>query len=386
MNEDIGYLPLSGITVVEFSQFLSGPSAALRLADLGARVIKIERPQTGELGRQLALHHSFVDGDSLLFHTINRNKESYAANLKDSGDLEKVQKLISQADVLIENFRPGTMEKLGLAYETVSKRNPKLIYARITGYGTEGPWVSKPGQDLLVQSISGAPYLNGDGDQPPVPFALSIADMFAGAHLVQGILACLVRRGITGKGGLVEASLLESMLDFQFEVLTTHLNDGGQLPNRSKLNNAHAYLGAPYGIYETEDGYIALAMGSVVTLGELIGCPEVAAYTDPASWFEQRDEIKALIANHLSTRTTQEWLDRLEPADYWCSDVFIWDEMLNHEGFKALNIIQEVKRAGVDSIQTTRCPIRYNGQLLTSEKGAPRVGEDNASIDTEFRL
>ncbi|KRE45734.1 CaiB/BaiF CoA transferase family protein [Paenibacillus sp. Soil724D2] len=378
--------PLEGLVVLDFSQYLSGPSAALRLADLGARVIKIERPETGDSCRQLSLNNLLSDGDSVLFHTINRNKESYQANLKDSDDLIKVKKLIEQADVMIENFRPGTMEKLGLDYESVKRINPKIVYGSVTGYGKEGPWKGKPGQDLLIQSLSGLAWLNGNGDQPPVPFALAVVDLFTGAHLVQGILACLVRRGRTGIGGLVEVSLLESILDFQFEVLTTHLNDGGQLPVRSSVNNAHAYLGAPYGIYETADGYLALAMGSIIRVGELLECDALATFSDPKTWFTCRDEIKSILAAHLKTRTTQAWLERLEPADYWCADVYTWDRLLEHEGFKTLNMIQEITRPGTSSLRMTRCPIRINGTRLESDKWAPRIGEDNESLDKEFLL
>src|SRR6266702_2886622 len=282
--------PLTGLVVVDFSQFLSGPSASLRLADLGARVIKIERPGTGDLCRQLYISNLSLDGDSTLFHSINRNKQSYAADLKNSDDLDHVRKLLTQVDVMIQNFRPGVIEKIGLGYDVVRLLNPRLVYGEITGYGNVGPWRDKPGQDLLVQSLSGLPYLNGDASQPPVPFGLAVADMMAGAHLVQGLLATLLRRGVTGLGGKVEVSLIESTLDFQFEVLTTYLNDGGKSPQRSAVNNAHAYLGAPYGIYATADGYLALAMGSILKLGQLLQCPELAAYTDPASLFDQRDE------------------------------------------------------------------------------------------------
>jgi crotonobetainyl-CoA:carnitine CoA-transferase CaiB-like acyl-CoA transferase len=230
--------PLEGLLVIDFSQFLAGPSAALRLADLGARVIKIERPDRGDLCRELYISNLALDGDSTLFHSINRHKESIAADLKSSADRELVHTLLLKADVMIQNFRPGVIDKLGFGYEAVTQKNPKLVYGEITGYGTKGPWKDKPGQDLLVQSLSGLTWLNGDADQPPVPFGLAVADLFTGAHLVQGILACLVRRGVTGRGGRVEVSLLESTLDFQFEVLTTYLNDGGQLPKRSAFNNA----------------------------------------------------------------------------------------------------------------------------------------------------
>src|SRR6201994_3660997 len=148
-------LPLHGLTVLEFSQYLSGPSAGLRLADLGARVIKIERPGSGDACRKLSIKNLWVDGDSLLFHTINRNKESFTANLKSAEDMEMIRQLINRADVLTHNFRPGVMESAGLGYSDVAKLNPRLVYGAISGYGKEGPWKDLPGQDLLLQSMSG---------------------------------------------------------------------------------------------------------------------------------------------------------------------------------------------------------------------------------------
>jgi CoA:oxalate CoA-transferase len=378
--------PLEGLLVVDFSQFLSGPSASLRLADLGARVIKIERPGSGDLCRQLYISNLSLDGDSTLFHSINRNKQSFAADLKDAGDLAAIRKLLGRADVLIQNFRPGVMEKIGLGYEAVRALNPRLVYGEITGYGNAGSWRTKPGQDLLVQSLSGLPYLNGDATQPPVPFGLAVADMMAGAHLVQGILATLVRRGITNMGGKVEVSLLESTLDLQFEVLTTYLNDGGKAPQRSAVNNAHAYLGAPYGIYTTSDGYLALAMGSIVRLGELLDCTPLTAFTDPASLFERRDEIKSILVEHLSHHTTQHWLSILEPADIWCADVLTWDRLFAHEGFQSLQMVQTVDSRPDVSMRTTRCPIRIDGELFTSRLAAPRIGEHNEVLADEFGL
>lgn len=377
--------PLDGILVLDFSQFLAGPWAALRLADLGARIIKVERPGTGDLCRQLYISNFELDGDSTLFHSINRNKQSFAADLKDAADHRRVEQLIARADVLIQNFRPGVMEKLGLDYEPARVLNPRLVYAEVTGYGAKGPWRDKPGQDLLAQALSGLVWLNGNADQPPMPFGLATADMFAGAFLVQGILACLVRRGRTGQGGRVEVSLLEAVLDHQFEVLTTHLNDGGKLPNRSAFNNGHAYLGAPYGIYATADGFLALAMGPVTRLGELLGCPELASYADPKTWFTERDEIKRIIAGHLKGRCTRQWLDILEPAGVWCSDVFTWPQLLQHEAFKALDFLQEISRSETRLV-TTRCPIRIDGEVYKSSLGAPKVGEHTDTILHEFEL
>ena len=377
--------PLDGILVLDFSQFLAGPWAALRLADLGARVIKIERPGTGDLCRQLYISNLELDGDSTLFHSINRNKQSFAADLKDPTDRKRVERLVARADVLIQNFRPGIMEKLGLNYEAVRAFNPGLVYAEVTGYGREGPWRDKPGQDLLAQALSGLVWLNGNADQLPTPFGLAAADMFAGAFLVQGILACLVRKGRSGHGGRVEVSLLEAVLDHQFEVLTTHLNDGGRPPQRSGFNNAHAYLAAPYGIYATADGYLALAMGSVTRLGQLLGCSVLAGYSDPKSWFTQRDEIKRIIAERLKSRCTRQWLEILEPAGVWCSDVLTWPQLFQHDAFKALDFLQEISR-GEARLITTRCPIRIDGQVFKSGLGAPRVGEHTDGILREFEL
>lgn len=371
-------LPLQGLTVLEFSQYLAGPYAGLRLADLGARVIKVERPQGGDACRQLATKNLRVDGDSLVFHTINRNKESFAANLKEASDLEKVMKLIAKADVMTHNFRPGVMEKIGLDYGQVKAVNPSIIYGTVTGYGKEGPWKDKPGQDLLAQSMSGLTWLTGKAGGAPVPFGVATADMLCGTHLAQGILAALVYRGKTGEGSTVEVSLLESMIDFQFEVLTTHLNDGRKLPQRAKVSNGHAYLGAPYGIYATSDGHIAVAMGSLERLAKLMQHPSFQG--DP---FDDRDTIQGALAAHFATHTTQHWLDILEPADYWCSDVLTYARLLNHAAYKTLEMDQTVVRPNGAMVRTTRCPIRFDGQRLFSRRAAPVLGEANVRLGKE---
>ncbi|WP_233169227.1 CaiB/BaiF CoA transferase family protein [Hymenobacter sp. BT523] len=376
--------PLAGLLVVDFSQFLSGPSAALRLADMGARVIKIERPETGDICRHLYTSNVIMNGESSVFHAINRNKESFAVDLKNEDDKAQVWELISRADVVMHNYRPGVMERLGFDYARVKAQNPSVVYGEISGYGPEGPWRDKPGQDLLLQSVSGLTWLSGNADAGPVPMGLSIVDMLAGAHLAQGLLACLVRRGRIGAGGLVQVSMLESAFDFQFETLTTFFNDGGALPARTQHNNAHAYLGAPYGIYQTSNGFLALAMGSIPKLGQLLGCEALLSYPEPAQAFTQRDEIKATLADHLRTDTTEAWLAVLEPADIWCANVLSWDKLLAHDGFAALNMVQEVTMADGYRYRTTRCPIRINGELLTSPIGSPQLGQDNASILAEL--
>ncbi len=378
--------PLEGILVLEFAQFMAGPSAGLKLADLGARVIKIERPKTGEAGRQITLKNLFLDGSSLVFHTVNRNKDSYAANLKDPSDLERIKKLITQADVMTHNFRPGVMEKIGLDYETARALNPKLIYATVTGYGTKGPWANKPGQDLLIQAMSGFANLTGNADDGPTPVGAAVSDIITGTHLAQGILASLVRREKTNKGALIEVSLLESTLDLQFEVLTTYLNDGNQPIKRAKKGAANPYLSAPYGIYKTKDSYISIAMGSLIKLGEVIECDEIQNYTDTSTWFTERDEIMDIIRDKIITKSTNEWLQILRPEGIWCSNVFDYKRLLAHEAYQILEMDQKLPLLSGEEVHTLRCPIRLNDERLFSSKPAPRVGQHTEDIIKEFNL
>ncbi len=379
------FLPLDGIRVLDFSQFLSGPSASLRLADLGAEVIKVERRGSGDICRDQYVANTEIDGESTLFHAINRAKKSFGADLGDGTDFRHVLRLIERADVVMHNFRPGVMSRLGLDYDSVRAIRGDIVYGEISGYGASGPWRDKPGQDLLLQSLGGLTWLNGNAGDGPVPMGLAIADIYAGAHLVQGILACLVRRGVSGEGGLVEVSMLESIIDLQFEPLTVHFQDGGVEAQRTASNNAHAYLGAPYGIYATSDGYIALAMASIPDLGKFLNCGALLDYSDPSSWFEQRDRIKKILAQHLVRKTTAEWLAVLEPRDIWCADVLDWHRLRAHQGYRVLGMEQTVRKGNGVEYRTTRCPIRLNGNRLYCDTGSPSIGEHNDSILAELQ-
>jgi CoA:oxalate CoA-transferase len=378
--------PLEGVLVIDFSQFLSGSLATLRLADLGARVIKIERPGTGDLGRSLYLSDTDVHGENTLFHAINRNKESFAADLKDRQHLGQLRRLIARADVMVQNFRPGVMERLGFGFDAVYKINPRIVYAEVSGYGNAEAWRERPGQDLLAQARSGIMWLSGNEGDPPTPMALAIADMLAGHNLCEGILACLVRRGVTNRGGYVETSLIEALLDFQFEVLTTHMNDGHRPPRRAAFRNAHAYLAAPYGVYDTANGYMAFAMTHLPTLGSLLDLPELKAITDSAEGFRRRDEIKRMIAARLKEQTTEHWLQILNAADVWCAEVLDWPKLFATEAFHQLAMTQTLGDAQGVKVITTRCPIRLDRDTLTSERLAPRVGQHTEAIRQEFNL
>lgn len=378
-------LPLNGFLVLDFSQFLAGPVSAMRLADLGARVIKIERPGVGDIGRTLAFAGLESDGDTLSFHIMNRNKESFAADLKNQSDLAEVKALVAKADVIIQNFRPGVIERLGLGYEDVKKINPRIVYGSASGYGTTGPWIERPGQDLLAQSMSGLPWLNGQEGHPPIPVGLAVADIFTSTHLAHGITALLLRRERTGVGGLVEASLIESMLDLQFELISAKLFDAATLVKRGA--GAHAFLSAPYGLYKTTSGYLAIAMTPVPQLGALLGL-DFSQYEDPKSWWSEQSEIVKKLSDLLATQSTDHWLAILDKADIWCAPVLTLPELIESEGFNELDMTQETVRRGKSGaevkIPTTRSPMKIDGKTLKHRKGAPHVGEDTEKIRKEF--
>jgi crotonobetainyl-CoA:carnitine CoA-transferase CaiB-like acyl-CoA transferase len=354
----------------------------LRLADLGARVIKIERPELGDACRRLSIKNLWVGDDSLLFHTINRNKESFTADIKSPEDIALIRKLVEKADVLTHNFRPGVMEGAGLDYTTLRTINPRLVYGAISGYGKEGPWKDLPGQDLLLQSMSGLAYMTGNEKDHPMPFGLSIADSLCGAQLVQGILAALVRRQYTGEGGLIEISMMESLLDFQFEFLTTY-HTSGELPQRSEFSNGNPLLSAPYGIYAASDGYIAIAMVNIPQLARVLHAKELEGYGQEQA-FSHRDEIKKIIGDHLAGQTVAYWLDRLHAEDMWAMQVLDWKGLMEEEGYQRLDMEQAIVTEGGKRIVTTRCPIRVNGQKMVSEKAAPLLGGDRESIVREL--
>jgi crotonobetainyl-CoA:carnitine CoA-transferase CaiB-like acyl-CoA transferase len=375
-------LPLKGLIVLEFCQYLSGPSAGLRLADMGARVIKIENRKNGDGCRQLPIEDLWVDDSSLLFHTINRNKESFAADLKNADDISLIKKLVEKADVVTQNFRPGIMEKFGLGYEAVKSINPKIIYAEITGYGKKGPWKDKPGQDLLLQSMSGLVFTTGNANENPVPFGISIADIICGAHLVQGILAALIRRQKRGVGALIEVSLMESLIGFQFELFTTFYSSGS-LPERSMVNNGHPLLSAPYGIYATADGFIAIAMSSLERIRNSLEIPALKKFQQQDA-FRKRDEIKKIISKHLIIKSSDHWLRKLKADGLWSSGVLNWKQMEESKGYKVLQMEQTISNSEGKEITTTRCPIRINGKRLFAEKPAPKLGEHNETIIKEL--
>ncbi len=367
--------PLEGLKVVDFSQFLAGPYATLRLADLGADVIKIERSGKGDLSRYLYVSDVLIDGESTIFHAINRGKRSLALDLKSEAERQKVWELIEGADVVVQNFRPGVIERLGFGPKEVRQRNPRIVYGSVSGYGADNDWAALPGQDLLAQARSGVMWLTGAEQHGPVAIGLPVADVLAGAALAQGILALLVRRGITGEGGVVETSLIEAITDLQFELLSTFLNDGRQTPTRPRNNPAHAYLAAPYGVYQTADGYLAIAMND---LHDLFHCLEIGASLEGLDPFEDRDIIARMLADQLASRPTGAWLERMNQAGLWAAPVMDWHGLVNSGILQELGMVGEARR-GDRNFSTLLSPLRIDGARPSAAGAAPYLSEEPIS-------
>jgi crotonobetainyl-CoA:carnitine CoA-transferase CaiB-like acyl-CoA transferase len=282
---------------------------------------------------------------------------------------------------MTHNFRPGVMEKMGLDYPAVKSINRRMIYAEISGYGRKGPWSHKPGQDLLTQSMSGLAYATGNKHDHPLPFGLAIGDYLCGNQAVQGILAALIRRSKTGEGALLELSLLETLIDFQFEFFTTYFQTN-QHHQRSAINNGHSLLSAPYGIYQTADGYIAVAMMPLQKLNMAIHCETLDAFAEKDA-FEKRDEIKTILAAHFRQDTTDNWLKKMRLYDLWVMPVLNWRQLRESETYKGLQMEQSFSM-GNKKIVTTRCPVQINRQKFFSATPAPKTGEHTALITAEL--
>jgi len=265
------------IKVLSFTHFLQGPSAVQMLSDLGADVIKIEPPK-GAWERHWSGADAFIDGVSVFFLLANRNQRSLSIDLRAEEARRIVHRLVEEADVLVENYRPGVMQRLGFDYDALKAINPRLIYCSCTGYGSDGPYLDRPGQDMLLQCLSGMATLSGERDAPPTPVGASIVDQHSATLAAFGIAAALYKRERTGGGSQIESNMLNAALDLQIEPLTYYLNTG-PLWARSKPAMGSRFHPAPYGVYRTRDGWIAISLTTLEKLRQALGAPELEHYT-----------------------------------------------------------------------------------------------------------
>ncbi len=350
------------------------------LSDLGADVIKVERPVVGDMARQGSASPFLVHGQRVAFMALNRNKRSVTLDLKDAGDVAIAQALCTQADVVVENFRPGVMDRLGLGYDTLCDHNPRLIYCSITGYGNDGPRSSDPGQDLLVQSITGLTMLQGRLGDPPIPVGPPVVDASTGHLAALAIVTGLYERERSGQGQRVSASLAATSVSLQSQEATLFLNSG-IVPTRSKAGVANPYFVAPYGVYPTSDGFISLAHTSLPRLGELIDKPELSRHVDPVEIYESRDEIYELLADIFVTRTSSSWLSLLEPAGFWVAPVQSYDKFLAEE---AGDLICEIPTLDGGVFKSISTPIRFERTPAQQYSLPPELGAHTEEVLAEF--
>jgi crotonobetainyl-CoA:carnitine CoA-transferase CaiB-like acyl-CoA transferase len=371
---------LTGLRVLDFTQFMAGPLATQLLADMGAEVIKIERPGVGDASRHGSASPFTVNGSRNAFVALNRNKRSMTLDLKHPDAVEIVWRLIDQADVMIENFRPGVMERLGFGPAVVRERAPRLIYCQITGYGTNNSHASLPGQDLLVQCITGLALQNGRRSDPPIPVGSPVVDASAGQLAAMAILAALYEREQSGQGQLVGVTLLSASLWLQCQDANLFLNTGVD-PQRSDAGIASPNFGAPYGVYQVRDGHLALAHTSLPRLADVIDAPELARYETSDEAYEARDAIYAIVQSHLEARTLQEWLDLLRPAGFWVAPVQSYSECFDEFGDE---LIQTISNGDGGTLRLLAPAVQMDRTPASITRAPPELGADTAQLIAEL--
>jgi len=371
--------PLEGVVVLDFTQIELGPCCTQTLGDFGADVIKIERPGQGDLSR---MHMKHASGESAIFWSLNRNKRSVAIDVRSPLGREAIYRLARKADVVVHNFRPGVMERLGFGAEQLRAMNPRLIFAFGSGYGPTGPYRDKGGQDVLAQAMSGIAARRPDPKAPPEPCATPIADFTAGMLLVQGILLALLARARTGEGQVVHASLLDGMLAMQLQEATVWLNLG------ERLNWGSFPLS---GTFKTLDGYVVM-VGAFKTnplqlicqglgIEDLSTDPRYATHKDQMA---RRDELQARWREEFGKRTTKQVLDGLEAVDILCARVNTVDEVMVDPQVAHNDMIVEMTHPTIGRMKAVGIPVKLEGTPGSVRLAPPRLGEHTHEVLTEL--
>ena len=369
------------VKVLSFTHFLQGPSAVQMLADLGANVIKIE-PLKGAWERHWAGADAFIDGVSVFYLLANRNQRSLSIDLRADEARRIVHRLVQEADVLVENYRPGVMQRLGFGYDALKAINPRLIYCSCTGYGSDGPYLDRPGQDMLLQCMSGMAMLSGERDAPPTPVGASIIDQHAATLAAFGIAAALYGRERTGQGSQIESNMLNAALDLQIEPLTYHLNKG-PLWARSKPAMGSRFHPAPYGVYRTRDGWIAISLITLAKLRQALGAPELEHYTD-RDQVERREEVNGIVARALATRTSAEWGPVFDAQDIWYAPVNDYADVEKDPQVAWNRMIMDVVHPQAGPVRLLAHPVRYDGQAPALRRPPPAIGEHTREVLAEY--
>lgn len=371
---------LSGLRILDFSHLLQGPFATQLLADLGADVIKIERPGCGDLFRSLTFRNKWVGGsESPNFLAWNRNKRSLALNLKDAEVRAIIMKLAEDADVVVQNFRPGVMARLGYGYQDFKAVNPRIVYCSGSGYGEDGPYVTRPGQDMLVQGLTGVMAATGQADSPPTPVGAGFSDQVGAMNMVYAILAALLWRERSGKGQEVRINLLAGMLAHQNQEMVMAMNFGEDFV-RPNSGIGHPGMDAPFGTYPTKDAWVTIAMSPFAKLVEVLDAPELLAYDDSETLFAQRDEIWRKLAQETGKWTSENLLQALFDADIWCGEVKTHLGAAADPQVRHLGLIQGYDHPRAGPVKVVGPAISMSETPPAIRRHAPMVGEHTREI------
>jgi crotonobetainyl-CoA:carnitine CoA-transferase CaiB-like acyl-CoA transferase len=373
---------LEGVTIADFTQMMQGPWATQKLADMGADVVKIERIG-GEWERTLDAGGELLDGVSPFFLAMNRNKRSIALDLKSDEGRQIALDVAAEADVVVENFRPGVMEKFGLGYDDVREANPEVVYVSGSGFGSDGPYVDRPGQDLLLQAMSGLANYTGRRDDPPTPVGTAVVDEHSATLIALNTMFALFHRERTGEGQRVEANLLNAALDFQCQEITAALN-ADRTFERSEEGIAQAWLGGPYGIYETADGYVAIAMTPMDRLADTLGLESLREYETAEETYEHRDEIKRTLEAYTRRRPSDDLLDELLAADVWAAAVNDFEDVAADPQVEHNGMIVELEHPEGGTFRTVGSPVKLSETPARFESRPPKVGEHTDEVLAEL--
>jgi len=372
---------LEGVRIAAFTQFLLGPAAVQHLADLGADVVKVEAP-AGAWERHWAGAETFRNGVSTFFMLANRNQRSLVLDLKSELGHEAALRLIAKSDVVVSNFRPGAMERLGLGYEAARKVRPDVIYGTASGYGSDSPFRDLPGQDLLIQGLSGVAWLTGRAGQDPVVAGAAVVDQHGGALLAMGILAALFHRERTGEGQRLEVAMVQAAFDLMIEPVVYAAN-GAKLERPSE-EIADTFHSAPYGVYRTADGHAVISMTPVKTLVEALGEPPLTGLDDPSIAFSRRDEIRSALGPLVARHSTADLIERLRAHHIWCAPVQTIDQALADPAVRHLDPFLEMEHPRAGKVKALRHPVRYGAGEPELRRLPPEVGEQSSEILREL--
>ena len=369
---------LSGYRVLDCSIAMAGPFAAQRLGDLGADVVKVE-PTKGEWQRHTSAGGIKGNKINVSFLSLNRNKRSLAIDLKSPEGKAVLLELVKTADVFLQNYRPGVAKRLGVDYESLSAVNPRLVYVSMSGYGEDGPYLDWPGQDLIVQGLSGAMLSAGREGEPPNPAGQYMVDAVTAYNAFEGALAGLLHRERTGEGQKVEVNMLDAIIALQMQELSV-FTVGHKQQVRSAEPHAHVYIRAPYGAFATSDGYIIVSFPPLKKLGEVIGEPSFLSMDEEVDGWTRRDEIYAKTRERLTAKTTAEWMRLMRAADIWCGPVYGYTELVNDPQVEHNGSFVEYDHPTEGHVKTPGFPIRFSKTPSHVERGAPLAGEHSRDV------